>query len=152
MMKNKFYSYRKLMFLLAVALITGACSEFKDKTNYDDAIESVKDLSGTWKILKATRNGQDITNMMDFSQFRLNLESDGAYTIDHYLPFLVQNNGQWAVDDPQFPFKLIFTESGAAAPLTSELYYPVVEGKRQINLTFSPGCHSNSYTYVFVSE
>ena len=149
-MKNRLYKIPLL--LLAVALITGACSKFHDKTDYSAIEESEKDLSGTWKIFSATRNGQDISKMMDFTKFSLHLNSDGSYSMDNYLPFMVQKSGQWAIDDPRFPFTLSFTESGSSTPVSTELYYPVVDGKRRINLTFSPGCYSNTYTYVFISE
>ena len=33
--------------------------------------EAPKDISGSWKIIKATRNGTDITSTFDFSQFRI---------------------------------------------------------------------------------
>lgn len=148
-MKSRLFG--KILYLLAIALIAGACSEFQDKTDYSEIEEPVKDLSGTWKILTATRNGQDISLMMDFTKFRLRLNSDGSYALENPLPFLVRSNGQWKTDDPQYPFILTFTEEGAA-PKATELYFPVVDGKRRISLTFSPGCRSNTYTYVFVSE
>jgi hypothetical protein len=143
---------KTLLTLATLALIAASCGEFRDKTSYEFT-ESEKDLSGTWKILTATRNDVDITSMMDFSKFRLNLNPDGTYTIDNRLPFLVRKDGEWKTDDPRFPFTLAFKEAGAEEFLTSELYYPAVDGKRRINLTFfSAACAGNAYTYVFVRE
>lgn len=149
-MNNRFY--KKLLLLPVITLIAIACSNFQDNVDYGDVTESVKDLSGKWRITTATRNGQDITSIMDFTKFRLNLNSDGSYTIENNLPFLVQKNGQWETDDPQFPFTLTFRESGSSTAVATELYYPAVDGKRRISLTFSPGCYSNVYTYVFIHE
>lgn len=111
--------------------------------------EAVKEIDGVWKIGKATRNGLDITNWMDFTQFRIKFNQDKTYTIEHYLPFAVKSNGTWNLDDPQYPFNLQLTESDSDKPLTTVFNYPVVNGKRQIILSFSPGCKNNVYTYTF---
>lgn len=137
--------------LLAILVALPACGEFQDNTD-SAAAETKKDLSGTWKIYTASRNAMDITQMMDFTQFRLRLNPDGSYVLENPLPFLVRKNGQWKTDDPQYPFILSFTEEGASEPVTTELYYPVVDGKRRISLTFAPGCRNNTYTYVFVAD
>jgi len=141
-----------LIFLIAVAVISGSCSEFNDTTNYSDFLEPVKDLSGEWIITSALRNGQDISNLMDVTNFRLHLRLDGTYTIETDLPFLVQTGGQWSTDDPQFPFTLTFRENSANASVSCALVYPIVNGVRQIQLSFSPGCFRNTYTYFFVNE
>jgi len=139
---------KQLMLLLLMFLPFSSCDKFSDDFP-TDYTESPKELDGTWKIIKASRNGSDITSQFDFTQFRLNFNSDKTYTIENYLPFLVKSNGTWSLDDPQYPFNLVFRENGSENALISGLSYPIVNGKRQINLSFSPGCHSNIYTYVF---
>lgn len=116
--------------------------------------ETHKNLEGSWKIVKAVRNGTDLTNRIDFTQFRLNLNNGGGYTIDNKLPFLVSNNGTWSLDDPAYPFLITFSTEGGENPVPTSFDFPVVAGKRQISLEFSPGCSANSYQYTLerVSE
>lgn len=110
--------------------------------------ESAKNLDGTWKIIKAYRNEVDITGLMDFTQFRLSFKQDHTYTIENYLPFIVGKDGVWSLDDPQYPFRLSFTADGSPDALQTTISYPIVNGHRQIGLTFSPGCKNNNYTYL----
>ncbi len=111
------------------------------------AAEAVKDISGNWQVIKATRNGTDITNIADFTQFRLKF-SEGKYSLVNKLPFLVTQDGAYSLDNPQYPFQITFTATGAKAVATA-FTYPVVNGVRQLSLTFSPGCPNNTYVYVF---
>jgi len=148
----KIFSYIKLIIIaLTFICIVSSCDDFKDES---PAIpeESIKDISGSWKIVKASRNGSEITSSFDFSKFRLNLNQDGTYTIAEYIPFLVRDNGTWETDNSHHPFKVSFKEANAAQPVISVLNYPISGGARIIKLTFSPGCHSNSYTYEFQRE
>lgn len=145
-MKNKI---TQLIFALLTLVILNACDKFS-ATESDLFEETDKDLSGVWKLGKVTRNGMDITEMMDFTQFSLDLREDGTYVIENYLPFVVKNAGKWQVDDPLYPFHLIFEEGGGAAEEVSvEIEYMIVNGKRSLSIEQSPGCFTNSYTYVF---
>jgi hypothetical protein len=138
--------YIKLL-SLSLAFLVAACNLFDN--NIDIPEESEKNISGVWKIAKVIRNEVDITALMDFSQFRLRFNADNTYTITHYLPFIVKENGIWGLDDPQYPFYLSLTEDGSADVLTTAFTYPVAGGKRVLTLSFSPGCQSNIYTYTF---
>lgn len=133
--------------LFLIAGMVSSCDEFKDSNNYSTE-ELDKDLSGKWQILKVTRNGVDITKSMDFSSFSINFNNDNTYTINDYLPFLVQENGTWDVNDPKYPSQLKFLEEGSPEANISSFDYIIDKGKRNIVLSFSPGCHSNIYTYV----
>lgn len=139
--------------LAAVALVAlgafASCDSMKDNETPDDFVESVKDLSGVWQLESVVRNNIDISNSMDFSQFRLHLNSDGTYHLENYLPFLVKKDGKWDVDDPRMPFALILQEDGAERPVLVEITLPVGEDGRQIAITQSPGCPSNKYKYKF---
>jgi hypothetical protein len=108
--------------------------------------EPVKQLSGNWQIIKATRNGTDLTTRFDFSHFRIQF-TDSSYSIDSLVPFIVSKNGKWAFDDPTYPFSISFQPVDSTAK-RSPLLYPVTNGQRNLIITFSPGCSQNSYQYT----
>lgn len=135
-------SILKCFFLLIMAMLF-SCHREDFPTNYH---ESVKSLNGTWKIVDAVRNGTDLTSRFDFSHFKITF-SDSSYAIDSLVPFVVSQNGKYHLDDPGYPFKIYFeTQNDSAKEL--DLEYPIVNGARNIILTFSPGCSSNTYTYT----
>ena len=135
-----------LLALLALALALHSCQ--KEKVTIPD--EPVKDISGSWKIIKATRNGTDLTNRFDFSRFRISF-SDSTYSISNPVPFIVARNGSWHFDDGQYPFVMNFRATGDTLK-SSEIQYPVTKGVRNIIIAFSPGCPSNSYQYTLEKE
>ncbi|RCH55190.1 DUF5004 domain-containing protein [Mucilaginibacter hurinus] len=110
--------------------------------------EPNKQLSGSWKVLKATRNGTDLTAGYDFTKFRIKFEGSN-YTLTDELPFLVYENGSFGLDDPQYPFKITFTPTGGSAASTA-FNYPTVDGKRRLELNFSSGCTQTTYVYTLV--
>ena len=112
--------------------------------------EPVKNIDGAWKIVKALRNGTDITNRFDFSRFRINF-SDGSYQITNPVPFIQSADGTWTFDDPRYPFRMNFTSAGDTAR-SAEIVYPVKNGNRNIVISFSPGCPSNTYQYTLEKE
>ena len=116
------------------------------KENAVAPAEPVKAITGNWKIIKAVRNGADLTARFDFSAFRINF-ADSAYTITDQVPFIVSKNGKWSFDDPQYPFKMFFTAQSDTTKSTAILY-PVVDGVRNIVISFSPGCTTNIYQYT----
>ncbi|GAB3931914.1 DUF5004 domain-containing protein [Mucilaginibacter myungsuensis] len=113
--------------------------------------ESVKDISGSWKVIKASRNGTDLIPLIDYSQFRVKFDAKGAYTLVNPLPFVASKDGKYAFDDPNYPFKITFTANGGT-PVSTAFNYPVSGGARQLTLTFSPGCTLNNYVYTLVKE
>ena len=128
-----------ILFLLALA----SCKVEK----ISPVAESVKDISGTWQVIAATRNGTDLTTLVDFTQFKVVFKS-GSYTLVNSLPFIVSANGTYSLDDPQYPFQISFKATGAATPVATSFNYPIVNGVRILTLTFSPGCPQNSYVYT----
>jgi len=110
--------------------------------------EQAKDISGAWRITKAMRNGVDITALADFTQFRIHFNPDGQYTIENPLPFVVSRNGSYKLDDPKYPFRMSFKQAGVNVETSTGFTYPVVNGKRNLNITFSPGCTANTYLYT----
>jgi hypothetical protein len=109
--------------------------------------EPMKNIAGSWGIIHATRNGTDMTSGFDFSKFRI-VFTDSTYAIDSLVPFLVSTGGKWVFDDPQYPFNLIFSPTDSSKSILAPFLFPVTGGVRNIILTFSPGCPSNSYQYT----
>jgi hypothetical protein len=108
--------------------------------------EPAKNLAGNWQIIRATRNGTDLTARFDFSGFRIRF-TDSTYTIDSLVPFIVNKSGKWAFDDPTYPFTLSFEATDSSAK-SSPLLFPVTGGQRNLIITFSPGCTLNTYQYT----
>lgn len=135
---------KSVQYFLFIAFLTVLVSCRTEKP--DMPFEPVKDLTGSWKVLQVTRNGTDLTQRFDFSNFRINFK-DSAYTLANPVPFLVNTNGNWRFDDPAYPFKLALTAKDSATKFSS-LLFPVVGGKRNMVLTISPGCSSNIYQYT----
>ena len=108
--------------------------------------EPAKSLTGNWQIIRATRNGTDLTNRFNFSQFSIYF-TDSSYSIDSLVPFIVSRNGKWAFDDPSYPFTLRLQPTDSSAK-TSSIQYPVTGGQRNLLITFSPGCNLNTYQYT----
>ena len=110
--------------LAAIALLTTllvtSCDTFSAPADPDKNTEQVKDISGTWQL-----------------------------TTVSYLPFVVRHNGTWKVDDIYYPFRLYFTEDGTTEQASTDILFPITNGERNIVITHSPGCGSNTYTYVF---
>lgn len=109
--------------------------------------EALKDIAGSWQVIKATRNGADIYSLVDFTQFKLVFDGTN-YMLNNKLPFIVLQNGTYSLDDPQYPFQIAFTPA-ASKKVATAFTYPIVNGVRQLSITFSPGCPNNSYVYTF---
>ena len=65
---------------------------------------------------------------------------------------MVEKDGKWMTDDPRYPFRLSFVESGSETGVSVDFNIPVVNGQRALQLSFSPGCASNVYTYKLEKE
>ena len=126
-----------------------SCDTFEDEMTPDSYSETIKHVDGNWRLFTVSRNGIDITKYMDFSRFHIVLNKDNTYEIKNYLPFIVKGNGTCSVDDPQFPFHLIFREDGADETVETEIGFLTVDGERQLTIKLSPGCHTNTYVYTF---
>ena len=141
---NKYISCMAIL----VAMAAASCKVERIKP----VAEQVKDISGSWKVVKVLRNGTNITSFtgMDLSKFRINFQPNKTYTLVDKLPFIVYANGSFTLDDI-YPMGIVFTPTGpGAAPVESTLIYPIVNGVRriQIDFTANPGCTNNSYTYM----
>lgn len=132
--------------ILLLAIIFHSCK--KEKVSIP--AEPLKEISGSWKIIKALRNGTDMTNRFDFSRFRISF-SDSTYIINNPVPFIVAGEGSWKFDDPNYPFVMNFRANGDTLK-SSEIQYPVTKGVRNIIISFSPGCTANTYQYTLEKE
>ncbi|WP_179414518.1 DUF5004 domain-containing protein [Mucilaginibacter sp. E4BP6] len=143
--------FNKLNFLLVILSILIWTSCKTDRIS--PVTESTKDLTGTWKIISATRNGTNLLPLVDTSDINFNnfnLVFSGAnYSLTSSLPFIVSQSGTFALDNPQYPFQISFKPTGAATPTSTAFTYPIVNGVRVLTIVFSPGCTQNSYSYSF---
>jgi hypothetical protein len=139
-----FYKFNKLAFSMLILAVMGLASCKVEQIN--PVNESVKDITGTWQVTAATRNGTDLTTLVDFTQFKVQFSS-GNYSLINPLPFIVDANGKYSLDNPKYPFEITFTATGAT-PVATAFNYPIVNGVRILTLTFSPGCPQNVYVYT----
>lgn len=144
-MKRKIFA---IIYLLLATLTVISC---KDEVATAIADESVKDVTGTWKVISLTRNGEELAQRVDLSKFRIIFKADGTYALQDKLAFAVSGPGTYKLNDPQYPYSLMLTEQSKTGK-TVKFQFPVVEGKRQLSLTLSPGCTGNTYQYNFVRE
>lgn len=144
-MKNQLLP-KILYTFLAVLLLSGCESDVNLITE-----EPVKDITGTWKIVRLTRNGEDLTERLDLSKFRIIFNADGTYTLQNGMAFVVSEPGTYELGDPQFLFSLTLTPQNQPEE-EIKLQFPVINGKRQLSLTLSPGCTSNVYQYNLERE
>ncbi len=135
---------KKIISLLGVIFFLFLFSCEKEQTAAP--LEPIKTINGNWQIIKALRNGTDLTSRFDFSTFRINF-TDSSYSMTDPVPFIVSKNGKWNFDDPKYPFKMSFTAQNDTTK-SSTILYPVTNGVRNIIISFSPGCTSNTYQYT----
>lgn len=143
----------KIKILSIFYLLLGTMVLFSCKNEVVDLItdEPVKDISGTWKIVSLTRNGEELSERIDLSKFKITFNPDGSYSLQDKMAFTVSGPGSYQLNDSQYPSGLVLTEQDKA-PQKMTFQFPVVAGKRQLSLTLSPGCEGNTYQYNFVRE
>ena len=128
-------------------MVFASCEEVTDVASD----ETSKDITGRWKIVSLIRNGEDMTERMDLSKFRIVFNADGTYTMEDQFAFIVDGPGTYRLSDPQYPFGLILTPE-AKPEAKAKFQFPVVKGKRQLSLDMSLGCSSNTYQFNFERE
>ena len=134
---------------LALVIAVSSCDTFKDEISPKNYSEVAKNVDGKWQLSAVSRNGVDITKVMDFTRFHILLNKDNTYELKNYLPFVVKSNGSWSVDDPMYPFHLSFREDGVEEEVKTTIGFLTVDGKRQMTIALSPGCQNNKYVYTF---
>jgi hypothetical protein len=143
--------FNKINFLLVILSILIWTSCKTDRIA--PVVESTKDLTGTWKIVSATRNGTNLLPLVDTADINFNsfniVFSGANYTLSTPLPFIVSQGGTFALDNPQYPFQISFKPTGATSSTSTAFTYPIVDGVRVLTILFSPGCAQNVYSYSF---
>lgn len=146
-MKSMFLKLSGIVTLLCLVVLWQACKKSSRLG------EPVKKIEGTWKLDRVIRNDEDITTRVDAGDFQLTFENDaingasGNYKIVNAAPFAVSKDGVWKLDDPAYPFYLLLTPAQSADPVKVKFNFPAIHGQNEIQLTFSPGCSSNTYQY-----
>jgi hypothetical protein len=144
----------------AARILLAGCMLFAASCKTENLVpkvnESVKNIDGTWKIASATLNGTDILNtipddMTHLSGFGITFK-EGKYTLTNPIPFIVDTDGTFKFNDPQYPFDIRFTPTGTNTEVKSTFQFPVVQGQRRVTLTFSPGCSKNVYIYTLKKD
>ncbi len=137
--------FKKVIYLFLGILILTSC---KEEVSTTVSGESVKDITGKWEIVSLLRNGEDLTERMDLSKFRIVFNADGTYTLEDRFAFIVDGPGTYNLSDPQYPFGLVMTPQ-AQPEAKAKFQFPVIKGERQLSLTMSMGCASNTYQFNF---
>jgi len=145
---NIFNKINFLLVILSILMWTSCKTE-----RIEPVAESTKDITGTWKIISATRNGTNLLPLVDttsinFNNFNL-VFTGSNYSLTSSLPFIVSQNGTYELDNPQYPFQITFKPTGSATPTSTAFTYPIVDGVRVLTIVFSPGCAQNVYSYSF---
>ncbi|MEC3878946.1 DUF5004 domain-containing protein [Parapedobacter sp. 10938] len=145
----------KINVLLPAALMVvglAGVSSCEDGIADMETTETVKDITGSWKVIRLTRNGEDLSQRLDLSDFRIQFNTDGSYTLAEQMPFIADAPGTYKLSDPQYPFALVLQPEGAQEDVVARFQFPVVKGERQLSLSFSLGCESNTYQFNFERE
>src|SRR5690606_41739814 len=105
---------------LMVAGLAGV-SSCEDGISDMETTETVKDITGSWKVIRLTRNGADLSQRLDLSDFRIQFNTDGSYTLAEQLPFIADAPGTYKLSDPQYPFALVLQPEGGQAVVVARL-------------------------------
>lgn len=143
---------KNLKFILPILCLIGfsACEE-EPIINPDGFIEVVPKIEGTWKINQVFQNGNDVTSLLDFSFFSLELNYDNGQPSSFVLsdfntPFSLKSaSGNWSFDDPTYPKRISFSDGTVL-----DFNGPVLSGKTEIVLSVPIGCGTNSYVYRLI--
>lgn len=141
-MKN--LAIKGLMMFILIAQFS--CKDEISKIVFD---ETNKDITGNWKMIQLTRNGEEIGQRMDLNGFLISFKNDGTYNLSEELPFVLNEEGSYTLSDPQYPFSILLKPKGQTNTVPVKFQFPIVKGERQLSLSFSLGCSTNTYQYQF---
>jgi hypothetical protein len=108
------------------------------------------DMSGSWKITSAYRNGMEISEKFDFNSFGLKLNfknsEETTYQIStNKVPFPVISDGNWEYDDSVYPTGMFFFNSFDTSFI--EFAEAPITGFDKMQIKFQLGCSDNVYIY-----
>ena len=146
-----------LTFCLLSGLLFLSCEE--DPAVRQDALVNYKvDLMGDWAIFSVERNGEDISALLDYSTFSLQL-GDGTFSLaNEQVPFPTLgfndanfSSGAWEFDDDFSPTQIHFVDGGTRVPV--QMSFPAYGlNNTSLGLEFSLGCSNTVYTYQFKKQ
>ncbi|MEY8780981.1 DUF5004 domain-containing protein [Allomuricauda sp. XS_ASV26] len=137
---------RLIMTLSIIAFI--GCDDDPEQ-NPDGFAEFVVDIEGNWKIDQVLQNGNDITALMDFQSFSLQLDYENGEPSsfsfpNQTVPFVLSDpSGDWSFDDPVYPTKINFSDGASL-----DIQGAVLSGSDKMTVIVPLGCSSNTYTYT----
>ncbi|MBR9855847.1 MAG: DUF5004 domain-containing protein [Algicola sp.] len=136
----------RLILTLSVLALFG-CDDDPEQ-NPEGFTEFVVDIEGNWKIDQVLQNGNDITELLDFQSFSLQLDYENGEPSSfsfpsQTVPFVLSNlSGEWSFDDPVYPTKINFSDGASL-----DIQEAVLSGTDKLTVIVPLGCSSNSYTY-----
>lgn len=139
---------KKLIFTICFLSMVFVGCEDDPALNPDAFTEFTADINGSWKIDQVTQNGRDITDLMDFRSFSLDLNYEGSnpstFSLsDLTIPFITTiSDGTWSFDDPTYPTTINFSD-GASAQFSE----PVLSKGKTLTISVPLGCGNNTYIY-----
>lgn len=142
---------RNIFFTICVfALVLVSCAE-DDNINPDGLGVFTVDVSGTWSIVSVWQNGNDITNVFDFSSLNLELIYSGGEPVSYSItgatgvPFALKSTeGELIFNDVKFPTELIFLGN---QNVTFNAVDPIISKGGFMKLSVHLGCADNAYVY-----
>mgnify|MGYP006075528251 FL=1 len=117
----------------------------------EGAFEEVEvDMSGSWKITAAYRNGIEISDKFDFSDFGLKLNVSNSEATTYHIetkqvPFPVISDGNWKYNDPVYPTQMLLLSALDTAII--EFVASPISGFNEMRIQFQLGCSDNAYIY-----
>jgi hypothetical protein len=113
-------------------------------------------IDGAWELYSVSRNGADLTQVMDLTDVEIEFSNDGTFSLSSSkIPFPTLKSssnsftaGSWKFNNDFQPTSIQFSNGNAKVPvmLDQPLY-----GSNNTNLVFefSLGCNANTYQYQF---
>lgn len=114
------------------------------------------DINGTWQLFSISRNGEDLSGKISFTDYTLDLNNDGTFNLSSSkVPFPTLRtsgasfiSGNWAFNDDFQPTEIQFSNGPAVVP--TRLDQPLFgSNNTTLSITFSLGCATNTYLYQF---
>ena len=135
--------------LVTLSLFIGLLGcENEPNLNPDGFTEFVVNIDGDWKIDQVLQNGTDVTNLLDFQSFSLQLNYENgqpsSYALSNFTtPFVLNDaSGSWSFDDLAYPTMINFSDG-----TTLSIEGAVISGSSELTVAVPLGCAANTYIY-----
>lgn len=138
----KYINLNRKLFAVCFVLLTGAC-----KPGQRDTDGTRAPFAGTWTIVKAVRNLDDITAGGDFGRSLITLNKDGTYTVEKSALFMVTTDGNWDVRKDPGGDIIVLRPAGGATAAGYEMRSDTTGDGRNVIVSFSTGS-ANTYQYL----